>query len=236
MLAMLLAAATLNPKVAIMIHGAGGGGWEWTFWAKRFEKAGYQVIAPDLIPAKGGLAKTHLSDYVAQVRNWAAGSDHPVIIGASMGGMLALKAAEGLQPSAVVLVNSVPPAGLEGKPHPAVVKWANGPLKDTQDSMPDSDQDTIQWAWKKWRDESGVVMDELSKGSPVARPNCPILVVYGANDTDVPPAKSKETAAFLRADVFGFAGMSHVGPLMGRHSDVVADRVLNWLKGRLPAR
>src|SRR5579862_8363577 len=86
-----IAVATVIARpVAVMIHGAGGGGWEYKFWKPVFEKAGYRVVTPDLMPAQGGLAKTTFQDYVDQIV--AAGGEHPsVLIGASMGGVLVLK-------------------------------------------------------------------------------------------------------------------------------------------------
>ena len=60
---------SLQP-VAVMVHGAGGGGCEYDLWRPIFEKAGYKVIAKDLVPALGGLAKTTFADYVDQVRSW----------------------------------------------------------------------------------------------------------------------------------------------------------------------
>src|ERR1044072_9773573 len=55
--------ATAKP-VAVMVHGAGGGGWEYKFWKPVFEAAGYRVVAPDLIPLKGGHVKTTVDDYL----------------------------------------------------------------------------------------------------------------------------------------------------------------------------
>jgi pimeloyl-ACP methyl ester carboxylesterase len=43
---------TFRP-VAVMIHGAGGGGWEWDAWRPVFEHGGWDVIAADLMPSKG---------------------------------------------------------------------------------------------------------------------------------------------------------------------------------------
>ena len=51
-----------------MVHGGGGGGWEWTAWRGVFESAGLRVDAPDLQPAEAGLQYTGLQDYLAQVR------------------------------------------------------------------------------------------------------------------------------------------------------------------------
>lgn len=216
--------------VAVMIHGAGGGGWEWDAWRPVFEKAGWEVVAPDLVPAKGGLAKTSLGDYVHQVVSWSPKGRPFVLIGASMGGPLALKAALQTDPKAVVLVNGVSPHGNGGKKFPAVVRWAGGPLKDTRDSMPDSDEATIQKAWHRWRDESGAVMTTLSKGTNTPRPPAPILVVIGTADTDVSPESGRALAREYGADRREFLKMSHVGPLLGRRAPEVAADVIGWLK------
>ncbi|MGV3613856.1 MAG: alpha/beta hydrolase [Fimbriimonas sp.] len=229
-----IAIAALAPKpakpVVVMIHGAGGGGWEYVKWKPVFVKAGYEVVTRDLVPVKDDYAATKLADYVAQVESWCPKDRPVVLIGASMGGMLALKAATRVRPQAVILVNSVTPEGSGGKAHPAVVRWANGPLKDTRDSMPDSDEKTILWAWKRWRDESGAVMTELSKGVPINPPRCPSLVVIGNEDTDIPPARSRALAATLDADILEYNAMSHVGPLLGTRAPEVAHTVLTWIK------
>jgi pimeloyl-ACP methyl ester carboxylesterase len=230
----LVVALALAPKpTVVLVHGAGGGGWEWDKWRAPFAQAGWRFVAPDLVPTKGGLAKTTLDDYVRQVVGWCPKEGPVVLVGASMGGLLALKAAERVRPAAVVLVNAVPPGGTGGKTYPEIVRWANGPLKDTRDSMPDSDEKTIQFAWKRWRDESGGVMTALSRGVPVARPTCPVLVVIGQNDTDIAPTKSRATAAAYDADVLEYAGMSHVGPLLGTRGPEVASTVLAWSRGAL---
>lgn len=52
----------------VCVHGAGGGGWEWSIWARGLAVAGFDVLAPDLVPAHGGLAATRLADYREQVR------------------------------------------------------------------------------------------------------------------------------------------------------------------------
>ncbi len=219
-----------------MVHGAGGGGWEYDKWRPVFKSAGFNVIARDLVPAPGGLSHTTFDDYLQQVITWSTRPEPVILVGASMGGMLAIKAAQRIKSVGVVLVNSVAPLGV-GKPRvqtkqPPVVRWANGPLKDTRDSMPDSDEKTIQWAWKRWRDESGQVMTALQKGVPAAKPGCPALVVLGDKDTDVPPATGVALAGWSNADLLRFAGMSHVGPLLGTRAEEVAHHVALWCRNR----
>jgi pimeloyl-ACP methyl ester carboxylesterase len=231
-------------KTVVLIHGAGGGGWEWDHWKPVFTKAGWQFVAKDLVPAKAGLPATTVEDYAAQVVSWVPANAGPlVLVGASMGGVLSLMAAERLSGkrtiSAVVLVNSVPPREVERptltevKTYPEIVKWAGGPRKETADAMPDSDEKTIEFAWKRWRDESGKVMNALRAGIPVPAPKAPALVVIGEKDTDIAPATSRAIASYLKADVHEYAGMSHVGPLLGRRAGEVARATLAWIETRV---
>ena len=229
----------MSRKTALFLHGAGGGGWEWRFWEPVFQARGWRTHAPDLMPAPGGLERTRLADYAAQAERAAVSeSDRPlVLVGASMGGLLALMTARALKPAALVLVNAVPPKGVSKKTPPAdyppVVKWADGPLKETRDAMLDSDEATIRLAWKRWRDESGAVMNALGRGVEVPDPPCPILVMIGGRDTDVSPETSLALAARLGADVFRYAATSHVGPLLGRRAPEIAADAERWLTTRL---
>jgi pimeloyl-ACP methyl ester carboxylesterase len=222
----------------VLIHGAGGGGWEYDLWKPVLEKQGWNVVAKDLMPTQGGLEKTVFTDYVVQVRAWVPKSGKVVLAGASMGGILALKAAETVSPAAVVLINSTIPAGVgparAPKPEsPPVVRWANGPLQDTRDSMPDSDEKTILWAWKRWRDESGTVINTIRKGVPSRKPACPTLVILGEKDTDIPYTTGLELAKWAGADVQLYQGMSHVGPLMSTRATEVAEAMRLWVERRL---
>lgn len=224
-----------KPQI-VMIHGAGGGGWEYHYWKPVFERAGYKVVAPDLQPSKNGLAKTTLSDYVDQVVRAAAGKP-TILIGASMGGMVALKASEKIKPVRLVLVSSTLPKQVlpdnPGQIYPPVIRWKNGPYKDTVDSMPDCDAATWKFAFPRWRDESGAVLNEISGGVLVQKPTCPVLSVIAEGDHTVPPAKQQELAAWAGADTLRFNGMSHVGPLFSRRRVEVANAILVWLSARV---
>ncbi len=217
-----------------MIHGAGGGGWEYKFWKSEFEARGYRVIAPDLLPVAGDYAKTKFEDYVDQIVK-AGGKTPDVLIGASMGGVLVMKAAEKLRPKALVVVCSTLPKGVldtavAKEPSPPVLRWKGGPYKDTVDSMPDSDEATRKFAWPRWRDESGSVMNTIRAGVTITKPKCPVLVVIPESDDTIPPDHQQKLAGFLGADSLRFKGMSHVGPLLSKRAKEVARAVLTWLK------
>ena len=55
----------------VAVHGAGGGGWEWGIWARVLGVRGFNVLAPDLMPSAGDLARTSFLDYRAQVLDWS---------------------------------------------------------------------------------------------------------------------------------------------------------------------
>ncbi len=232
---------TAPAGTAVMIHGAGGGGWEYDFWRPVFARNGWNVEARDLVPENGDLAQTTFDDYVKQVGGWQKDAPRPLIlVGASMGGGIALKAAETLRPDAIILVNSVAPKGFrearDTSDIPDIIRWADGPLKDTEDSMPDSDRRTILWAWKKWRDESGQVVRTLRSGLEVEKPKCPVLVIIGEKDTDIPPEVSRRVAEAYGADVHFYAGMSHVGPLLSTRANEVAVAAQEWVARRMSDR
>ena len=78
-------------RAVLLVHGAGGGGWEWNVWRGVWEAAGFRVAAPDLVPVRGDVAATRLQDYQAQVSAALAALPRPrVLVGASLGGLLAL--------------------------------------------------------------------------------------------------------------------------------------------------
>jgi pimeloyl-ACP methyl ester carboxylesterase len=142
--------------IVVLVHGGGGGAWEWDFWHSELESRGYLFRPIDLKPSGGRYESTSLEDYVQQIvlfaQKEAANNSSPhvdILIGASMGGILVLKACELLCPRAVILVCSCIPAGVPsladisreapGCPLPAfpsVVSWANGDFQDTVACLP----------------------------------------------------------------------------------------------------
>ena len=219
---------------AVFVHGAGAGGWEWDIWRRVFAAHGWDCHAPDLMPAAIGLAATRLEDYVAQVRAWcAAGAPSPVLVGASLGGLLALLAAADVLPKALVLINPIVPAAF-GTPAaqdcPAIIPWASArSLHGTQRALPDADAAAILLAWRRWRDESGAVVNAARAGVAAESPRCPTLVMASAHDDAAPAAASAAMAAAFGAEFMSLPHASHVGPLLGRSASACAAAALAWL-------
>jgi pimeloyl-ACP methyl ester carboxylesterase len=224
-------------RAVVCVHGAGGGGWEWGIWARAFAVSGLGVLAPDLMPTAGGLASTRLTDYRAQVAAWChtTSAGKVDLIGASLGGLLALAVAREVRARTLVLVNPMPPAGLPSllERSPTVIPWrSDASLRGTRRAMPDADDAACAYAFRRWRDESGRVLDEARAGLVVDPPDCPVLVIASEHDLDVPVDSSRALAATLGADFECVVGASHVGPLLGHGAARIAARVIDWLDAR----
>jgi pimeloyl-ACP methyl ester carboxylesterase len=220
---------------AILVHGAGGGGWEWDLWVDAVTEAGLsdqlELVALTLEPPTGrDLEATQLDDYIDQIVE-AAGKDacskKLILVGASMGGTLIAKAAERLpRVDFLVFVCTTTPslveiATLEEAPpkYGPRVKWAGGPLQDTIDAVPDASPEVQRWAAALWRDESGAVLNEIDGGRVTCNVeilrSIPSLVVIPMKDTAIPPERQQAFASAIGANrIIFLEGASHCGPLL----------------------
>lgn len=216
---------------AVLVHGAGGGAWEWNLWRGVLVARGITVSTVELVPGAGGLAATDFNDYEAQVRAAVLATPRPrALVGASLGGLLALRCAD--VADALVLVNPLPPApwhsSLPARDYPDVVPWRQtARLAGTRRALPDSDDATALFAFRHWRDESGRVLREASNVT-VAQPACPLLCIASADDGDVPATVTGAFASAWGAERWSEPG-DHVSPLLGQQAASLAARVAGWL-------
>lgn len=110
-------------KTIVMIHGMWGGAWCWENYKRFFEQKGYQCYTPvlrhhevdpkDKPPAD--LGTTGLLDYARDLEDYILKLDldeKPILIGHSMGGLLAqILGSRGLA-SVIVLLTPASPAGI----------------------------------------------------------------------------------------------------------------------------
>lgn len=221
---------------AIFVHGAGGGAWQWRIWCRAFTRRGIAHHALDLEATTDGLTSTRFSDYQAQLREAVhETSQPPLLIGASLGGLLALSLARTEPLAGLVLINPLPPAGivtraLPVKHYPDLVDWPGQlSLAHTRASMPDAKDAIARWTHRRWRQESGAVLNEAYAGIGVQKPGCPVLVLASGADTTVPPSCSEALARWASADVQVFPGASHVGALLGSAARDMIRATLEWL-------
>lgn len=229
-----------TPFRFLCVHGAGAGGWEWNQWQRVIEAHGFSAIAPDLQPAANGLAKTRFEDYRAQVIGWSRQQAHApiILVGASLGGLLALSAALEIAAAALILINPMPPAGIVanplGKPNPAILHWGQQrSIISTRQAMTDADDAACLYAFRRWRDESGLALEQARLGIKVEFPPCPVLVMASQGDDEIPVVVSRALANRCSGDFELLTGCTHVGPLLGNEGARIAARAVEWLTTRM---
>ena len=227
----------MSKPTVLFLHGAGGGAWEWNIWIRVFRTHGFHCHAPDLLPSTSGLENTSLEEYSHQVRQHVLEMDSPkVIVGASLGGLLALMQSEAAD--AVVLINPMPPAPWHTQMpahenYPPIIPWqTNASLAGTRRALFDGDEITCLYAFRHWRNESGAVMNEAMQGVEVVRPECPLLVMASEQDTDVPFTVSRDFAENMNATFIQLPDTSHVGPLLGKTAARCALQTVAFLNSR----
>lgn len=227
----------MNPR-ALFLHGAGAWGGQWAIWRRLFEAEGWRVDAPDFEPAARGLAATRLDDYVAQAVDAVESAPVDVLVGASLGGLLAVAAmarvAPASRPRALVLVNPLPPAPwIAAVPSFTasgdVVPWCSeGRFASTQCALAGAGFADQQFAFRHWRDESATVLREAHAGRVLPDAGAPTLVIASDADDDIPPAASAAYANAVGASLYRVPG-GHVAPVMGVAAVRSAQAALAWL-------
>ena len=250
--------ARKKPPV-MMIHGAFCGPWAFDGFAQKFEAAGYEVQRPalrfhDMDKPPEALGSTSLSDYAADLDEVLAGlKAAPILVGHSLGGLLAqmlaarrpIKACVLLAPSAPW---GVPPSTLfeiaSAQAMLLNVGFWNKILDPRSDIAGDlflnryapADREQV---FKRFVPESGRATFEImhwgldmNRASEVdaRKVTCPLLVIAGTDDRINPPGTVERIAALYGNGTFEkFPGMSHW--LVGEPGwEKVCDLTLAWLE------
>lgn len=214
-------------KTIFMIHGMWGGGWYWDKFQAYFEEKGFQTIAPYLRhhdiqpndPPPAGLGKTSLQDYADDLEVEIKKLDEPpILIGHSMGGLIAqILASRGLA-KAAVLITPAAPAGIVAltwsvlKSFKEVLfKWGfwKNPNKISYETavyamMDKLPADERKYIYDRCVWESGRAATEIGfwfvgvKGAQVdpSKVTCPLLVISGSEDRITPAKVVKKVAEY----------------------------------------
>ena len=254
--------AAQKPPV-LMIHGAFCGPWSMDGLKGRFEQAGYTVHAPclrfhDHVPSPPALGTTGLADFAADLEEEIADLDEPpVLVGHSMGGLLAQMLAARRPARALILLAPSAPWGVPPSTlfeigaaqalhlNPGYWNQVLEPSRDVAlahsiDKLPRELRDEV---FRRFTGESGrATFEILNWGLDMNRASevdhdkiqCPLLFLTGSDDRINPPTTVMRIAALYkdRATNEVLPGMGHW--LIGEPGwDALATRALSWLDKKL---
>jgi non-heme chloroperoxidase len=213
-------------ETIVMIHGMWGTGWYWENFRGFFERKGYQCVVPtlrfhDMDPNEvpdPGLGTTSLLDYAADLEKLVRElHTTPILMGHSMGGLLAqILGSRGLGKALVLLTPAAPHGIMALKPSVIKSFWSGltrwgfwkKPFRQTfaeaayamLNLMPSESRRSL---YDKFVYESGRAASEIgfwlfdSKAAAKVdetKVTCPVLIVAGEQDRIAPSSVTRKIA------------------------------------------
>jgi pimeloyl-ACP methyl ester carboxylesterase len=236
----LLVDGDAHPPV-ILVHGAANSARVWTFWQEELARRGWSSHAIDLrghgASAAAELGATRMADYADDVVAFARTlREPPVLLGWSMGGLVALmatgrcgaRACVGLAPStpARAVDSSVSlRGGVFGGEEYGIVDRD----PERQPGMADLDREERVVALASLGLESRLARDERKAGIVIGDLRCAVLIVTGTADTLWPRQRYDDLP--LAADRVEIDGASHWGLVLNRRLlSGIGSAVGGWLE------
>jgi pimeloyl-ACP methyl ester carboxylesterase len=241
--AMLPSHPSTRPPI-VLVHGAANSASIWTFWQRELAAHGWASYAIDL---RGhgrsepiDLSRTGMHDYAADVCTLARQfTPPPVVLGWSMGGLVALMvAAVGLASAVIALAPSVP-----ARQRNPAVELRTGEFgaeeygithhdPEEQWTMPDLDREERLIALASLGRESRLARDERTAGISIESLPCPLLLVTGTADKAWPAERYQDL--WLKADNISLEGASHWGLVLNQRAlTTLIPAASRWLTGVL---
>ena len=179
-----------------------------------------------------------MSDYVDDVLEVADEErDPPVVIGWSMGGLVALMVAATGRARACVTLSPTPPTKernesvlIRGGVYGSEVYGIKTLDPAKQPAMPDLDEEERGIALGSLSQESRTARDERKAGVVIESMPCPLLVITGSDDRVFPRSLYEDMG--LGEELMGAEGASHWGLVLNRRVlPGLARSVTEWLDG-----
>ena len=245
----------------LLVHGMWGHGDEWSLWREALAEREWETHAPTLrhhdLPASAKppeqLGRTSILDYAGDletaVRNLP---EPPVVIGHSMGGLLAqILAARGAARAAVLLTPAAPRGVIALRPSvlwsfrrqlvtPAFWRRPHRPTFAQATSsmlhlLPEEERRRVfsEMRWESGRAmfEIGLALLDRRRASQVdpERVRCPVLAVAARHDRIVPASVVRQIARRYDAELVELPDHAH-WVLSGPGWRNVAGRVIDWVE------
>ncbi|MXZ46337.1 MAG: alpha/beta fold hydrolase [Chloroflexi bacterium] len=231
--------ASPNRPPVVLMHGAANSSAVWRHWQEALVERGWGSHALDLRGhgrSEGSVDGATMSDYADDVAAFVETlPETPVLMGWSMGGLVALMvAARGHARACVALAPSVPAdrrdesveirRGVFGAEEYGIT--SDDPAD--QPTMRDLDLEERAIALESLSPESRTARDDRKAGIVIESLPCPLLVVTGSEDVDWP--RSAYDGMRLPADYIEVPEASHWGLVLNRRVvPGMADWVTDWL-------
>ena len=255
----------IKDQTILLIHGAGSVGNEWDNFRKAFENLGNKVIVPTLRLHQLGpkinpnLGEVSVLDYVADIEKIVKSLDHePIIIGHSMGGLIALILCSRGLGKLGIFITPAAPAGINAITLSVlriffwnIFRWKfwSKPVPPNFSSayygvLHDLEIDHAQKVFQKSHSaESGRALCEI--GFPfldsfnATKVNektikCPTLIIGAGRDriTPIEIARKLKKKLKSKAELVEFPKFSHY-IMEGKEFDQVFEKCLKWMIGKL---
>lgn len=248
----MLAARTVLPSEPnarppfVLIHGAANSAAVWTYWQQTLAAAGYASHAIDLRghgdSTPTDLSHTSMRDYADDVCSLIAQlATPPILIGWSMGGLVAMLAATcASRVAAVIGLAPSTPASTVDESLPLRIGEFDASEygitsrdPDHQPAMPDLDREERVVALSSLCSESRYARDERARGVVIESLSCPLLIATGTADAQWP--RSRYEDLHLPAGHISVEGASHWGLVLNRRAlTTLVPEVINWLDALTP--
>ena len=232
----------------IFIHGMWADHAHWNRFRRCFEHLGFETHAVTLLfhttpQDKDGLRRVGIMDFVAQMQTEMSSlSAAPVVIGHSMGALVAQKLAELETIRALALLAPVAPGGiLPVRPSVALCTVGNAmdvvlrrpfmiPARNARYGILNTLAPRLQAVvYESFLFESGKALSEMLRGTirvDERKVTCPVLVAVGAEDRATPPAVARLIARKYSAEYREYPGQCH---FLGASVEAITD-VAQWVQ------
>jgi pimeloyl-ACP methyl ester carboxylesterase len=233
----------------LLVHGMQGGSWYLRTWLYAAAHAGWDAWALNLRGHHGSrpvqdLGRVSVLDYVEDVHDCLRTLREAVVIGHSMGGLVAQKAAEGGRVRAAVFVASAPPKGIRALTGPVLwrmPRYAMSILRSRPFMIAPDDAAALlgnrmtaeqqAWAYPQLVAESGRAAREMALGSIAVDPagiRCPTLVLGAEHDRITPASVERRIAARYGSEYLEAVGHAHM-LMLEEGWELLFGQVLSWL-------
>lgn len=232
------------------LHGELGGSWVWERYLRYFAQRGWEGHALNLRShfwsQTADIEELSFDTYLEDAEAGFEALERPaVVVGHGLGGLLAMKVAEGREIDALILISPAIPAPVRPVPPPHVVRlvpatyqaelidWA-GSHEHVQRQNPDLSLADVRRIQHLMGAESGAARRQMLAGVYVDRdrlPDVPMLVIGAGLDRQFAEADSARLAEWLGAEYQPFGAHSHYGAVLSEQAfDQVADTIRSFLE------